>query len=80
MHADHMAVYGNDNSLRMTGGCETSKMDEFSFGIGDRSASIRIPTETGSKGYGYLEDRRPSSSADPYLVTSIILSSSMGGF
>ena len=28
----------------------------------------RIPREVAEKGYGYLEDRRPSSNCDPYRV------------
>lgn len=34
------------------------------------SASIRIPRKTEKNGYGYFEDRRPSSSCDLYVVTS----------
>ena len=33
-----------------------------------RGCSIRIPREVAEKGYGYLEDRRPSSNCDPYSV------------
>ena len=63
--------------MRLTGKCETSDMETFSYGVGSRSSSIRIPNKTKEDGYGYLEDRRPSSSCDPYLVTSIILKSTM---
>ena len=31
--------------------------------------SIRIPRATDTEGCGYLEDRRPSSNCDPYVVT-----------
>lgn len=65
-HLEHLNVYG-DNSLRLTGKCETSSYDNFTYGISDRSASVRIP-----KNGTYFEDRRPASSCDPYLVTSII--------
>ena len=34
--------------------------------------SIRIPRDVAEQGYGYLEDRRPSSNCDPYQVTSIL--------
>jgi glutamine synthetase len=66
-HDEHMAVYGQDNELRLTGDCETSSFKQFKRGqnSGDRSASIRIRN-------GYLEDRRPASNADPYLVCSKI--------
>ena len=44
----------------MTGLHETAKWDEFSHGVGNRGASVRIPTATNNAGKGYLEDRRPS--------------------
>ena len=69
-HSEHMNVYGKNNNLRMTGTCETSSYDKFSYGVGSRSSSIRIPTSTFNNKYGYFEDRRPSSNMDPYLVTS----------
>ena len=69
-HKEHLEVYGEGNELRLTGKCETSSIDKFTYGVADRGASIRIPTETYSDGYGYFEDRRPSSLMDPYLVTS----------
>ena len=72
-HKEHMIVYGKDNQLRMTGKCETASYDQFSYGVGDRGASIRIPNSTYNDKCGYFEDRRPSSNMDPYLVTSIIL-------
>lgn len=71
-HMDHMKVYGDDNKLRLTGKHETSNYNEFSFGVASRSSSIRIPRETEKYKKGYFEDRRPSSSADMYQVTSKI--------
>lgn len=76
-HKEHIAVYGNDNHLRLTGKCETSDIEKFTYGVGSRSASIRIPTQAVTNQCGYLEDRRPSSSADFYLVTSKILETTM---
>eukprot|EP00056_Hartaetosiga_gracilis_P004778 m.78107 g.78107 ORF g.78107 m.78107 type:complete len:396 (+) comp11943_c0_seq1:139-1326(+) len=69
---DHINVYGSDNHLRLTGKHETQSMSEYSYGVADRGASIRIPRETHKNKYGYLEDRRPASNMDPYVVTSII--------
>lgn len=69
-HSEHMLVYGEFNKERLCGKCETSSYDKFSSGVADRSASVRIPTDVMKKGCGYLEDRRPSSIMDPYLVTS----------
>ena len=65
--AEHIAVYGADNHLRLTGLHETQSIDQYSYGVSDRGASIRIPPYTVEHGWkGYLEDRRPNSAADPY--------------
>jgi glutamine synthetase len=73
-HEEHIAVYGPDNHLRLTGLHETQSIDKFNFGLGDRGASIRLPHSFVNSGYkGYLEDRRPNSQADPYLVAGRIL-------
>ena len=71
-HDEHMKIYGENNHLRMTGECETSSYDKFSYGVGSRTSSIRIPTSTFNSKCGYFEDRRPSSNMEPYLVTSKI--------
>ena len=76
-HDYHMENYGTGNELRMTGLHETSSYDSFSFGVADRTASIRIPRETELNKKGYFEDRRPSSNMDPYVVTSLIFSTSI---
>mgnify|MGYP000564593441 CR=1 FL=1 len=72
--AEHIAVYGPDNHLRLTGKHETQSIDTFSYGVSDRGASIRIPIATVERGWkGYLEDRRPNSAADPYKVAARIV-------
>jgi glutamine synthetase len=72
-HMVHMSLYGADNNKRLTGIHETSPFDKFSYGAGNRAASIRIPTATmNANGKGYIEDRRPASNIDPYVVSSII--------
>lgn len=43
-HMTHMDLYGADNHKRLTGIHETSPFDKFSYGAGNRAASIRIPT------------------------------------
>lgn len=68
MHSTNMKVYGT-NHKRLTGKFETSSINSFTWGVGDRSASIRIPTKTCKENRGYFEDRRPASDCDPYLVT-----------
>jgi len=71
---EHIAVYGADNHLRLTGKHETQSIDKFSYGISDRGASIRIPVATVENNWkGWLEDRRPNSSADPYKVAARII-------
>ena len=69
-HEDHMTVYGKHNELRLTGKHETSSFTKFSSGVANRNASVRIGSRTAKAGCGYLEDRRPASNADEYLVTS----------
>ena len=71
---EHIAVYGPDNHLRLTGLHETQSIDKFNYGLANRGASIRIPHSFVNNGYrGYIEDRRPNSQADPYKVTARIL-------
>ena len=71
---EHIDVYGPDNHLRLTGKHETASINDFSYGVSDRGASIRIPVATVERGWkGYLEDRRPNSAADPYKVAAVII-------
>ncbi len=71
-HKEHINVYGENNYLRLTGKHETSDINTFSWGIGTRNTSIRIPNQTFKDYCGYFEDRRPASNIDPYQATSII--------
>jgi len=71
---EHIAVYGPDNHLRLTGLHETQSIDKFNYGLSNRGASIRMPVNFIKNGYkGYLEDRRPNSAGDPYKIASRIL-------
>lgn len=67
------AVYGADNDKRLSGKNDTSEMNNFSYAIADRSASIRIPRSVGIVAKGYFEDRRPSANADPYRIAAFIM-------
>jgi len=67
-HAEHIAVYGAHNELRLTGKHETAPISQFRAGVADRGASIRIPSQCAKEGKGYFEDRRPASNIDPYTV------------
>lgn len=72
-HHLHIELYGEDNHKRLTGIHETSSVDKFSYGCGNRACSFRIPTQVmHANGKGYIEDRRPASNIDPYVVSSII--------
>lgn len=75
-HDLHIEFYG-DNSERLTGEHETSRKDVFSSGVGNRAASCRIPTMTMAEKKGYIEDRRPASDMDPYVVTSLIVDTTL---
>ncbi|MGI9241763.1 MAG: glutamine synthetase beta-grasp domain-containing protein [Verrucomicrobiales bacterium] len=72
---EHIAVYGPDNHMRLTGLHETQSIDQFSWGVADRGASIRVPHAfVKDDAYrGYLEDRRPNSQGDPYQIASRVL-------
>jgi glutamine synthetase len=71
---EHIAAYGPDNHLRLTGLHETQSIDKFSWGVADRGASIRVPHAFVNNDYkGYLEDRRPNSQGDPYQICSRVL-------
>jgi len=76
-HKEHIAVYGEGNELRLTGRHETASMGSFSYGVANRGSSIRIPRACAKEGRGYLEDRRPASNIDPYLVTGIIVQTTL---
>ena len=76
-HTEHIRMYdpngGKDNERCLTGHHESSSIHDFSAGVANRGASIGIPRQVGEDGYGYLEDRRPSSNCDPYFVTEAIV-------
>ncbi len=78
-HKEHIAIYGVNNEHRLTGANETSSMDKFGWGIGDRTKSIRIPSSINeAEAVGYIEDRRPSSNADPYLIVEKMITTILG--
>jgi glutamine synthetase len=71
---EHIAVYGPDNHLRLTGLHETQSIDKFNYGIANRGASVRVPHSFVNNDYkGYLEDRRPNSQGNPYKIAGRIL-------
>ena len=70
--AEHLAGYGIGIEDRLTGEHETQRFDQFSYGVSDRGASIRIPWQVAQDGKGYIEDRRPNANADPYVVATLL--------
>jgi glutamine synthetase len=76
---EHIEVYGPNNEYRLTGANETCSINEFRYGIGDRTASIRIPSSIDDKTTtGYLEDRRPASNGDPYQIINVLVKTICG--
>ncbi len=71
-HDEHITNYGAGVDLRLTGLHETAPWTDYSYGVSDRGASVRIPWQTARDQKGYLEDRRPNANMDPYVVTRLI--------
>lgn len=42
-------------------------------GVANRGCSVRIPRQVAEDKKGYLEDRRPSSNCDPYMVSEVLV-------
>tara|TARA_B100000212_G_scaffold267653_1_gene207075 strand:+ start:142 stop:1158 length:1017 start_codon:yes stop_codon:yes gene_type:complete len=77
----HIDVYGAHNEMRLTGKHETQSIHEFSYGVSDRGASIRIPIGTIEDGWkGRLEDRRPASNGDPYKIAAVIIETTKSSY
>lgn len=72
-HSEHIRVYdpsgGENNERRLTGLRAFSSIHDFSAGVGNRRASVRIPLRVAQSKRGYFEDRRPAANCDPYVVT-----------
>ena len=69
---EHVAGYGDGIQDRLTGLHETAPWNEYSYGVSDRGASVRIPWQVEVDQKGYIEDRRPNANCDPYNVTRLI--------
>ena len=70
---EHVKAYGAGVEDRLTGAHETAPWSEFSYGVSNRAASIRLPWQVEIERCGYLEDRRPNANMDPYVVTRMIV-------
>ena len=69
---EHLAGYGLGSEERLTGEHETQRFDQYSYGVSDRGASVRIPWQVAQEQKGYIEDRRPNANMDPYVVVRLI--------
>ena len=69
----HIEVYGAYNDQRLTGEHETQSITEFSYGISDRGASIRIPIMTLKKVGKDGWKTEPASNGDPYKIAARII-------
>ncbi|MEU7587799.1 glutamine synthetase [Micromonospora sp. NPDC049230] len=69
----HIRSYGAGVEARLTGAHETAPWSEYSYGVSDRGASVRIPWQVEIDKKGYIEDRRPNANVDPYTVTRLIV-------
>jgi len=76
-HQKHIDNYGLNNDMRLRGVGGTSLFDTFTHSVGEGSVSVRIPNETFTQQKGYFEDRRPGGNMDPYVVTPLILETSL---
>ncbi|MBT8212545.1 MAG: glutamine synthetase beta-grasp domain-containing protein [Acidimicrobiia bacterium] len=68
----HIQHYGAGIEQRLTGLHETAPWTEYSYGVSDRGASVRIPWQVHREQKGYIEDRRPNANIDPYVVAQLI--------
>ena len=78
-HETHIKAYGAGVERRLTGLHETARWTDFSYGVSDRGASVRIPWQVARDQKGYIEDRRPNANMDPYVVTRLILETVCAG-
>jgi len=69
-HREHMAAYGAGNEQRLVGKAGgISDYNKFSWGFGDRTASVCVPTvplNGNTSDFTFIEDRRPGANVDPY--------------
>jgi glutamine synthetase len=79
-HDLHIANYGFGIEDRLTGLHETASYKDFTYGVSDRGASVRIPWQVEVDGKGYIEDRRPCANIDPYTVTRLIMETVSGKY
>jgi glutamine synthetase len=70
---EHVSNYGFGVEARLTGAHETAPWGEYTYGVSNRAASVRIPWQVELEQKGYIEDRRPNANVDPYVATRMIV-------
>lgn len=78
-HDCHMHNYGPGNMRRLTGEWDTKSMRDFDWDIDSRDASIRVTATCVNKDCGYYEDRRPAANMDPFVVTRLLVETTLLG-
>mmetsp|Transcript_14603 Transcript_14603/g.31837 ORF Transcript_14603/g.31837 Transcript_14603/m.31837 type:complete len:488 (-) Transcript_14603:875-2338(-) len=66
-HVQHLLAYGKGSLEKL----------QFSCGFGNKSAGIVVPSATLLNRAGCYVDRRPASNMDPYLVTMLLVSTTV---
>ena len=62
-------LYGRGVCERLTGRLETSHWMDFTWDVGTRDTSVRIPISVYEGKCGYFEDRRPGANVNPYVIS-----------
>lgn len=78
-HPTMAFTFSKDNIKRLNGDYGTSHHNVFSWGIGTRNTSVRIPKSVADARKGYIEDRRPGADMDPYLTLGTIVYADLKG-
>lgn len=73
---DFESIFGKNNKIRCHGELETSDWTEFTWGVGSRNTSVRVPVDSLLSNSGdyinpakmYFEDRRPGSNVEPFTI------------
>lgn len=80
-HVRHVVAYGKGSLQRLSVPHQDAlrqRCREFSSGYGNKNTSIMIPHLTRMKRCGHYIDQRPASNMDPYLVTALLVSTTLG--
>lgn len=80
-HMQHIMAYGKGSLQRVmskASSCSQSAVSSFTCGFGNKAAMVVVPTTTMVRRSGYYVDRRPASNVDPYAVTMLLVSTTLG--